>query len=234
MVGRPNPTTCNPVLLPKSHNATVPYSIMLHIVTVNYTCVRISVTKRWIVRYLPNVLWDLWVGYIVCSMYSIGQNYSTQLFVAWLSPLEAVTISVSVATHCWHDDVIKWKHFPRYWPFVRGIHRSPVNSLHKGQWRGVLMFSLICVWINGWENTREAGDFRRYRVHCDVIVMDVSFSCVAYTSRRSDWIYINVARWLSMACSIHKPMYNKIYGSLKTQSTVPMTVNEVPIQYNSM
>ena len=35
-----------------------------------------------------------------------------------------------------HDDVNKWKHFPRYWPFVRGIHRSPVNSPHKGQWRG--------------------------------------------------------------------------------------------------
>ena len=44
-----------------------------------------------------------------------------------------------------HDDVIKWKHFPRYWPFVRGIHRSPGNSPHKGQWRGALMFSLICV-----------------------------------------------------------------------------------------
>ena len=42
-----------------------------------------------------------------------------------------------------HDDVIKWKHFLRYWPFVRGIHRWPVNSLHKGQWRGTLMFSLI-------------------------------------------------------------------------------------------
>ena len=56
-----------------------------------------------------------------------------------------------------HDDVIKWKHFPRYWPFVRGIHRSPVNSPHKGQWRGALMFSLICVWINGWENNRELG-----------------------------------------------------------------------------
>ena len=35
-----------------------------------------------------------------------------------------------------HDDVIKWKHFPRYWPFVRGIHRWPVKSPHKGQWRG--------------------------------------------------------------------------------------------------
>ena len=55
-----------------------------------------------------------------------------------------------------HADVIKWKHFPRYWPFVRGIHWSPVNYPHKGQWRGALMFSLICVWINGWVNKHEA------------------------------------------------------------------------------
>ena len=72
----------------------------------------------------------------------------------------------------WHDDVIKWKHFPRYWPFVRGIHRSPVNSPHKGQWHGALMFTLICARINGWVNNREAGDLRRYRAHYDVIVMD--------------------------------------------------------------
>ena len=54
---------------------------------------------------------------------------------------------------CWnfiHDDVIKWKHFPRYWRFVRRIHRSPGNFPHKGQWIGALMFSLICVWINNW------------------------------------------------------------------------------------
>ena len=70
-----------------------------------------------------------------------------------------------------HDDVIKWKHFPRYWSIVRGIHRSPVNSPHKGQWRGALMYSLICVWINGWVNNRGAGDLRRYRAHCDVTVM---------------------------------------------------------------
>ena len=70
-----------------------------------------------------------------------------------------------------HDDVIKWKHFPRYWPFVRGIHRSPVNSPHKGQWRGALMFTFICARINGWVNNREAGDLRRNRAHSDVIVM---------------------------------------------------------------
>ena len=70
-----------------------------------------------------------------------------------------------------HDDVIKWKHFPRYWPFVRGIHWSPVNSPHKGQWRGALMFPLICAWINRWVNNGEAGDFRRYSAHYDVIIM---------------------------------------------------------------
>ena len=72
-----------------------------------------------------------------------------------------------------HDDVIKWKHFPCKWPFVRGIHRSPVNSPHKGQWRGVLMFSLMCARINGWVNNGEAGDLRRHQVHYDVIVMRV-------------------------------------------------------------
>ena len=70
-----------------------------------------------------------------------------------------------------HDDVIKWQHFLRYRPFVWGIHRSPVNSPHKGQWRGVLMFSLIFARINGWVNTGEAGDLRRNRCHYDVIVM---------------------------------------------------------------
>ena len=70
-----------------------------------------------------------------------------------------------------HDDVIKWKYFTRYWPFVRGIHWSPVDSPHKGQWRGALMFSLICAWTNGWANTRDTGNLRRHCAHYDVIVM---------------------------------------------------------------
>ena len=70
-----------------------------------------------------------------------------------------------------HDDVIKWRHFPRYWPFMQGIHQSPVNSSHKGQWRGALMFSLICAWLNAWVNQRDAGDLRCHRAHYDVILM---------------------------------------------------------------
>ena len=82
----------------------------------------------------------------------------------------------SLTSICWdiclfHDDVIKGKLFPRHWPFVWGIHRSPVNSPYKGQWRGALIFSLICVWINSWINNRKAHDLRRYQVHCDVIVI---------------------------------------------------------------
>ena len=43
------------------------------------------------------------------------------------------------------------------------------NSPHQGLLRRALMFSLI--WINGWVNNREAGDLRRHRAHCDVIVL---------------------------------------------------------------
>ena len=87
-----------------------------------------------------------------------------------------------IRTHKWrptprhtsnhHDDVINWKHFPCHWPFARGIHRSPVNSPHKCQWRGALVFSLILAWINSWVNNRDAGDLRRYCAHCDVNVME--------------------------------------------------------------
>ena len=79
-----------------------------------------------------------------------------------------------------HDDVLKWKHFPRFWPFVWGIHRWPVNSPHKGKWRGVLMFSLICAWINAWVNNRVSGDLRRHRNRYDVTVMSKWFRYVFY------------------------------------------------------
>ena len=60
----------------------------------------------------------------------------------------------------WHDDVIKWKHFPRYWAFMWRINRSPVNSSRRPV---TLNFdvSLICAWTNGWVNSRGAGDLRR-------------------------------------------------------------------------
>ena len=81
--------------------------------------------------------------------------------------------------------VIKWKHFLRYWPSGRGIHRSSVNSPQKGQWHGALMFVFICAWTNGWVNNHDAGDLRRHRVHYDVTIM-VSDCFSARPSRTTD------------------------------------------------
>ena len=57
-----------------------------------------------------------------------------------------------------------WLHqmefFQRYWPLLRGIHRSPVDSPQKGQWRGALMLSLICAWINDWANNGDVAEFK--------------------------------------------------------------------------
>ena len=69
-----------------------------------------------------------------------------------------------------HDDVIKWKHFSRYWPFVRG-DRWPVNSPHECHRRGAVMLSLICAWTNGWVNNGDVGDLRRHRAHYALTVM---------------------------------------------------------------
>ena len=66
-----------------------------------------------------------------------------------LPTLRCPLLTISTHARIIHDDVIKWNHFLRHWPSVRGIHRSPVNSPHKGHRRGALQFSLISAWING-------------------------------------------------------------------------------------
>ena len=76
---------------------------------------------------------------------------------------------------------------------------SPVNGefpAKKGQRHGALMFSLICVWINGWVNNREAGDLRHYGVHCDVIVMLFLFKRSSSGGNLSGMWYI-----LNLSCA---------------------------------
>ena len=112
------------------------------------------------------------------------RGYAQNIF-HW-RPLERTTVRVNeqlfMRTNCYHVWCPKRERVnmmtssngnirPRYWPFVWGIHRSPVNSPHKGQWRGALMFCLICAWIKGWVNNGEADDLRRHPTHYDVIVM---------------------------------------------------------------
>ena len=72
---------------------------------------------------------------------------------------------------CCLYQIAPWWHHLRHWSFVRGIHRSPVNSTNKGQWCGFVIFSLICAWTNGGANHWDAGDFRRHGAHYDITVM---------------------------------------------------------------
>ena len=67
---------------------------------------------------------------IRCNCISMSQDYSRQSLtcdkIRFIGPKSThwpalVSYFDLVALH---DDVIKWKHFPRNWPFVRGIHRS--------------------------------------------------------------------------------------------------------------
>ena len=113
---------------------------------------------------------DMWRVCVICYL-KISDGGTPSCVWCYKMLRESATRGSWCARTINHGDVIKWKHFPRYWPFVQGIHRSPVNSPHKGQWRGALMFSLICTRINGWENNGEAGDLRRHRVDYVVTVM---------------------------------------------------------------
>ena len=115
-------------------------------------------------------------------------------------------------------DVIKWKHFPRYCPFVRGIHWSPVNSPHEGQWRGALMFSLICAWTHGWVNNRKAGDLRFYRALYDVTVMISNvLPSLLLSSCRS---YFNFKMML-----FHYDKYNSIWNISVDRKAVKFSLN---------
>ena len=113
-----------------------------------------------------------------------------------------------------HDHVTKWGHFPRYWPFVRGIHRSTVSSPHKAQWRGALIFSLICALINGWViNNGKAGDLTSHRAHYDVIVMDYSnamliqYALHLFHHAALGFRYLQVAKHIHMRITLNS--YNK-------------------------
>ena len=116
------------------------------------------------------------------------QDISSKQFIA------AVASAWGATWAHWHDDVIKWEDFPHYWPFVRGIHRSPVNSLQKGQWRWALV---VIFYLR--KNTRlckqsRHGDLRRHPAHYDVGVMGVwwnGWHCALCRQEHLKCIFLN-------------------------------------------
>ena len=136
------------------------------------------VTRKCNICPIPDRFWVRFNIKILSNQY-IGRSHDRLIFI-------------NGSPYTWNDDlhvkteprgqvlflslVSWWRHqmktFSALLAFVRGIHRSPGNSPHKGQRHGAFMFSLICTWANGGVNNRDAGDLRRHRAHYDVIVMD--------------------------------------------------------------
>ena len=67
------------------------------------------------------------------SWYQICRHWWHRLLSFWQPTVAPLTAKLTSSRRlpvspCVHDDVIKMEYFPRYRPFVRGIHRSRVNS----------------------------------------------------------------------------------------------------------
>ena len=112
----------------KPYNAPAPYPTMYHYVTEMCTYVHIFVTNWCIVGYFSDALCDLWDDSLVIDTAEYppcNTIHRLQGHHFWpVMDIDEIIISYKQETTSSHDDVIKWKHFPRYWPFVRGIHRS--------------------------------------------------------------------------------------------------------------
>ena len=90
--------------------------------------------------------------------FAVSPNFSTYLpQLGFPSSLIAFYLGPNLLWKSWRRHR---RHFPRHWPFVRGIHRSPMNSPQKGQWRGALS-----------KRSSKQSRRRRHRAHYDVTMV---------------------------------------------------------------
>ena len=111
--------------------------------------------KIWLLWSLPGYRFPKWIP----ATLVIGGGFHTQARINRMQCYDMMT--------SWNGNIFRVNDH-----LCEEFTGPPVNSPHKGHWRGALMFSLICTRINGWVNNREAGDMRRHRAHYDVTVMN--------------------------------------------------------------
>ena len=131
-------------------------------------CILVEMSLKFVPRGLINdkSKWDQIKAWEQAGNMSLAQPIMIQVSDAYMHPQDAVCFgNVSL----WQDDVIKWKHFRCYWPFVLGIHRW--IPLTKASDADLWCFLWSAPWINGRANNHGAGDLRLPRTHYDVTVM---------------------------------------------------------------
>ena len=158
--------------------------------------------RKVLISFLNCAMWDTeQVLYVIC------ETGLYKVLPLRVSRLSHVNITQRYVCGSNHDDVIKWKHFPHYWPFVLGIHQSPV-------------FPFICDWINhGWANNREAGDLRRHWAFYDVTSMTLELVANIYTLYSRGPIS-------QTYLSIYLVVYSLQHNVLPTLQSIPLMTNE--------
>ena len=131
----------------------------------------------------------------------------------------------------WRQQIFFSTHFMHYWPFVRRIHQSTVDSPHKGQCCGALMFSLVCTWTNVWANNWDAGDLRCHCTQYDVTVREhvITGSQFASWYKHIHTILYYLYPILSLSIItlvkfMHKPHKNNDWPPIVMQLTISMRV----------
>ena len=123
----------------------------------------------------------MYVNFAVCRAFPVkmwGRRWASTRREAMLRWTRIpVTPQRSRHTLTWVQQPTWWHHQMETFSALLALcaGNSPVNGefpAHKGQWRGALMFSLICAWMNDWVNNREAGDLRRHHAHYDATLME--------------------------------------------------------------
>ena len=93
-------------------------------------------------------------------------------------------------------------------PLCGGTHRSLVNSPHKGQWHGALMYSVICAWTKGSVNNRDVDDLRLHRAHYDVTLLAMLSRHGCFSASETTLTNMGSCT-MKPVCTDH--LYNKIY-----------------------
>ena len=109
-------------------------------------------------------------------------------------------------------DVLNWKHFLRYWPFVRGIDRSPVNSQHKGQWHGALIFYFICAWIFSTNGCLHI--IRLTNKWILIVKMQLSKDCLISLGQYTYPVTIYISKWVKLFASYYLSTYRPRFDIL--------------------
>ena len=147
--------------------------------------------------------WTRWVNSGVICMKCSCHEKNVHNMKYWTVDLKSYSTLYDLLYS--HDDIIKWKHFLHYWPFVWGIHRSPVNSPPKGQCRGALIFSLTCFNKRLYRQSRH----RWFEVPL-----------------RSLWRHCN-ALWFC-ACQLYTYLSGSLYWHLGSHMVAPGVIGHLP------